>query len=248
MSESRSLSLCVTTFNRDEMTYRAIAGAIDDDRISEIVIVDDLSNDSIYSSLAQLVSTIGKVKLHRNPTNLQCYRNKKNAISRASNEFVVIFDSDNCFSRGFVDAIYQQTWRRDTVLAPEWARPTFDYRHFAGQVITKQNVAGYLGLPRFDNLMNTMNYFVHRDEYIKIFEQSNLDGVTDLDPWTADTMYQNFNWLKAGNRIEVVRGLQYDHLVHRDSHYMKWVKRTKRAGLNRKDLSKQIFERLAQMA
>lgn len=64
-----------------------------------------------------------------------------------------------------------------------------------------------------------MNYFVHRDEYCRVWDGS-------IEPWTADTIFQNYNWLKAGNKIHVVKGMQYEHLVHPGSHYQNYVHNT----------------------
>jgi hypothetical protein len=49
------------------------------------------------------------------------------------------------------------------------------------------------------------------------------------EPWTADTLFQNYNWLKAGNKIHVLKGLEYihntEHKEHR-SHYQEHNRKT----------------------
>jgi hypothetical protein len=35
----------------------------------------------------------------------------------------------------------------------------------------------------------------------------------------ADSIFFNALWINAGNKIQVVDGLEYDHLVHRGSFY-----------------------------
>jgi glycosyltransferase involved in cell wall biosynthesis len=218
----RKLSLCLTNYNRDKMLLESFNQVLNDDRVSEIVIVDDVSDLKIYELLVARYAHIqfrDKVKLFRNERNLGCYLNKSVAISKASNEFVIIFDSDNTMTTEYIDRIFEQEWKRDTILAPEFARPHFDYRTFSGEIINKGNVRGMVDRKHFTALINTMNYFVHRDEYLKVFD-------SEIEPWTADTAYQNYNWLKAGNSFHVLKGLQYDHLVHNGSHYQEHNKKT----------------------
>ena len=64
-----------------------------------------------------------------------------------------------------------------------------------------------------------MNYFVNRDEYLRVWDGS-------IDPVTSDSLYQNYNWLNGGNSIYVVPNLTYEHRVHSGSHYQNNVRRT----------------------
>lgn len=228
MVDNRKISLCITTWNRDTMTVNSYSQVVDDDRIGEVVIVDDCSSQRYVDRLKNM-ATQPKVRLFLNQKNIGCYRNKKHAIEQAKYEYVIILDSDNKIDKSYLDAIYSQQWSKDTILAPEFARPHFNYQQFADLVITGGNIKKYIpdaSNTRFDCLINCMNYFVNRDEYIRIWDGS-------IEPWTADTIYHNYNWLKAGNKIKVVRGMQYDHDIHQNktgsqegSHYQKYVMNT----------------------
>lgn len=223
------ISACFTVWNRDSLLFEAFRYIVTDERVTEIVIVDDHSDMAFYNNVVEMTKGFDKVRLYRNAKNLGCYFNKTEAVSKASNEWVCLLDSDNVFKKDYIDALCRYNtehgWQRDTILAPEYARPAFDYTHFSGQTITRQNVAKLAVQKRFDCLINTANYFVHRDEYLKVFDRKK-------EPWTADTMYQNRNWLIAGNKIHVLPGLQYDHLIHTQSHYQQFNKRTN--GLDKK--------------
>lgn len=219
--ENRKISLCITTHNRTWMLMRSFDQLLNDDRVSEIIIVDDASTSTIWNEVSIDIGILksNKVKLFRNDANLGCYRNKKEAISKASNEFVIIADSDNIFSKAYVDKIYAYgLWDVNTIYAPSFAKP-FDYRYFEGRIIHRQNVAKFVDVKHFDAMINTMNYFVNRDEYIRVWEDRE-------EPWTADSLYQNYRWLDAGNRFFVVPGLQYEHTVHDGSHYKEHNKKT----------------------
>lgn len=218
---TRKISLCITNYNRVSMLAASYSQVLNDDRISEVVIVDDHSDAHVWNRLQW--PTHYKIKLHRNPKNLGCYRNKREAISKASNEFVIIFDSDNVMTPNYLNRVFEQEWKRDTIFAPDFARPHFDYTGFSGETITKENVAGMVDRKQFTALINTMNYFVHRDEYLRVWEDRD-------EPWTADTALQNYNWLKAGNKIHVLKGLQYEHRTEHTEHKSHYVEHHRKTG------------------
>jgi glycosyltransferase involved in cell wall biosynthesis len=201
------------------LLFESFAQVIDDDRISEIVIVDDHSDMEVFNRVFEYTRTIPKVKLYRNEKNLDCYRNKREAVSKSSNEWVIIFDSDNIMTKAYVDAIHKQEWWEDEILQPSAARPHFVFTSYSGLDVDKHNVSIHMDESPFSTMLNAMNYFVNRDEFLRVWDGS-------IDPVTSDSLYQNYNWLKAGNSIYVVPGLEYEHRVHNGSHYQNNVRRT----------------------
>jgi glycosyltransferase involved in cell wall biosynthesis len=195
------------------MLLECIEPFINDYLIDEVVVVDDCSDIDIYDKIKISLNGIEKVKLYRNDTNFGVYYNKKRSVELASNEWVLVLDSDNIFGKDYVDKIWEQEWHKDLIFAPVRALPVFDYSNFERVIFIKENVANYVDERGFDCVINTMNYFVNRDEYLRVFE----DGI---EPIGSDTMQQNYNWLKAGNKIEVLSGLEYQHRVHPQSHYV----------------------------
>jgi glycosyltransferase involved in cell wall biosynthesis len=153
-----------------------------------------------------------KVKLIRNACNLDCYWNKQIAISFARNQWVIIFDSDNVMDVDYLDRIYEYEWRRDMILQPSFAKPEFNFSAFEGKIFSKENIAGYIDKHMITTMCNAMNYFVNRDEYLRVWKD-------DINPHTADSIYQAYNWFAAGNKMLVVPNLSYFHRVHNGSHY-----------------------------
>jgi glycosyltransferase involved in cell wall biosynthesis len=215
------ISLCITTYNRTDLLYESFRQVLNDDRISEIVIVDDHSDESIWQTIFWQYNGVPKVKLYRNEKNLDCYRNKREAVSKASNEWVIVWDSDNVMTKEYVDAVYKEKWLNTLILQPAFAKPNFDFYPFAGNYYSKENASSWDLSGTFQTMLNAMNYFVNRDEYLRVWDGS-------IDPVTSDSIYQNYNWLKAGNSIYVVPGLEYEHRVHQGSHYQNNVRRTPR--------------------
>lgn len=220
------ISLCITTYNRTELLFESFKHVIDDSRVSEIVIVDDNSDWNLYDEIIYVLKEkpISKVKVYRNQSNIDCYRNKREAISKASNEWVIIFDSDNIITKQYInplEKLFIAGLNPKTVYQPSFAKPHFNFTKYESFLIDKSNVGKYMVDATFSTMLNAMNYFVNRDEYLKVWDGS-------IDPVTSDSIYQNLNWLKAGNNIYVVPGLEYEHRVHEGSHYQNNHRRTPR--------------------
>jgi hypothetical protein len=75
-----------------------------------------------------------------------------------------------------------------------------------------ENTKDNIQRPLFECMLNTQNFFVHRESYINVWkDQSDING--------ADSIFFNYLWLKSGRKIQVVEGLEYEHVVHRGSFY-----------------------------
>ncbi len=200
----QKISLCITTYNRNAYLFKSFEQVINDDRIGEVVIVDDCSELGLYQHIAERCKYNPKIKLFRNETNLGVYENKKVSVSKAENEYCIVFDSDNIIGVDYLDAIYSKEWNCKTLFAPSFAKPVFDYRAFAGITFRKDNVAQYCGKHFFNAMLNTMNYFVHRDSFLSVWHpKPHING--------ADSIYMNYLWLLAGNEIHCMGGLSYFH-------------------------------------
>lgn len=210
------ISLCITNYNRFELLIKSFERVIDDERINEIIIVDDCSDIEIINTITDKLFSLNrnKILIFINFKRVGVYENKKRAIELASNERVIILDSDNQISTPYIDKLYEQRpWVRKTILAPDFARPSFNYTSLSGQVITKGNVRWLLTRNKIaGTMLNTMNYFVNREEYLSCWIPNDKVNI-------ADSIYFNMIWLEAGNKIKVVEGLQYYHLVHAGSNY-----------------------------
>jgi hypothetical protein len=64
--------------------------------------------------------------------------------------------------------------------------------------------------------MNTCNYIVNRDFYLKTY-QYNPEHIA------SDTIWHNYNHLKAGGKFCIVPDMQYYHRTHAGSGFMKGI-------------------------
>lgn len=214
-----TVSVAIPTFRRTDLLYKSFQQVINDERVGEIVIVDDASPMHIYAEIEGFCKGNPKIKLFRNEVNFDCYKNKHEAVSKCSNEYTIILDSDNRISKDYLDVIYAQHWSPERILQPSFAKPHFDFRKFNGLLANRKNVAKYAHDSTFTTMLNAMNFFIHRERYLEVWDGS-------VDPVTSDSIYFNYKWLEAGNSIYVVPGLEYDHLVHEQSHYKNNAHRT----------------------
>jgi glycosyltransferase involved in cell wall biosynthesis len=226
----KPISLAIPTHNRYEMVLECIADVVDDPRVGEIVLSDDCSDNGAFEQLVLLYEHHPKVRLFRNKRNLDCYFNKQQAVERTTLEWCVLFDDDNILTKSYLDKIFSWEWDPMTVYVPEFAEPHFNYTKFAGRTFSRRNVAANLALPHFKCMLNTCNYFVHRQSYLEVWDGS-------VNPHTADSTFQVFNWLASGRKLFVVPGLRYFHRVHAGSHYRANHKKTGQFG---KDLEKRL--------
>lgn len=213
------ISLCVTNFNREILLFQAIEQILDDDRVSEVIISDDCSEYELYKRVVEHYKPWPKVKVSRNDTNIDCFRNKHKSVTLASNSRVIVWDSDNIITKSYIDVVCGFSEYKTIAFQPSFARPHFDFRKFAGEHIWKGNVSKFMNDSSFTTMLNAMNYHVDRDEYLSVWDCS-------VDPVTSDSIWQNYCWLKAGNSIHIVKGLEYEHTVHNGSHYQQNNRRT----------------------
>lgn len=215
-----NISLCITTYNRFELTIESFAQVIDDPRIDDIVILDDCSTDGSYEKLVNHFAGINKVRVIRQAQNRGMSLNKRDAIALAKNEWVIILDSDNVLGDNYLNAIESfgiypgyHNLKPDTIYCPDFAKPEFDYRKFKGETFDRHNIIDLVSDHMGNCAINTCNYLVHRDTYLKVYQHNaGMKG--------TDTIWFNYLWLKTGYSFYVVSGMQYFHRVHSGSGFL----------------------------
>lgn len=209
------ISLCLTTYNRPNDTLEAFQHVLYDDRISEIVIVDDCSAREYYDALIEKIRGLKnpKIKIYRNDKNLGVYENKKVAVSKASNQYVIIFDSDNILPVTYLNAVYSIVWSPDIILCPVFARPTFDYRAFAGIPMNKNTIKEHLNKPMLDCMLNTMNFMCSKATYLEAWKSAKNVNI-------GDSIWMNYLLLKNGKTLLPLAGAEYYHKQHAGSNYL----------------------------
>lgn len=226
------ISLCITTYNRYEMLMESFAQVLDNDLISEIVIVDDCSDIAIYDKILAATFNMPKVRLIRNSENLGMSLNKKKAIESATNPWCIIFDSDNIIGPDYLEALDRlRVLDATTIYCPSFAKPQFDFRKYEGWHIL--HAGNVMQDPMGECLLNCCNYVVNREEYLRVYRHN-------PDMKGTDTIWFNYLWLKAGNSFYVVPGMEYMHTVHDGSGFLQNVQYNMKKAKEIKELIKAL--------
>lgn len=208
------LSLAITTYNRLSLTIASFAQVIDDNRINDIVVLDDASTDGSHKKLVEYFKDIPKVRVIRQVQNRGMSVTKRDAIALCRNSAVVIFDSDNKLEKGYLDALEAVgEFSENTLYLPIAANPRFDYRKYSGIAVTANNIGKFMNDEMFRCALNTCNCLVDRDYYTKTF-------IEDPKIGCADTINHIYNHLKIGGKLFFVPGMEYFHLVGPQSGFL----------------------------
>lgn len=215
----RTMGVAITTYEREALALASFRQVVDDPRVSEVTIVDDRSDAALFSRLTSATAQWPKVRVHQNDCNLGCYLNKRQSVERSSSPWVLLLDSDNEIDCEFVDTLCGlPTWDPETLYLPVMGRPSLDYRTYEGMVVTQKNVSMWIDYPSFPMALNTGNFFVQRDAYLRVFDPC-------FDPSAADSLYFVACWLASGRRAVFTPGLHYRHLIH-DGYWMQHAERS----------------------
>lgn len=220
------LTLAITVYNRYEMLLESFANVIDDPRIDEILIMDDCSEPEYWNKIKELPKFNPKIKVVRQAQNRGMSVNKRDAVFNSSNEWVILFDSDNVIGKQYLNAFYflLDNFRfvdHDTLMpfyidkiifCPSFASPNFDYRQYSSELFGKHRKPP-IDEPMCNCLLNTCNYIVNKFEYLKTWKENNEVGC-------ADTIWFNYLWMKCGGMFAVVPGMHYEHRVHPGSGFL----------------------------
>jgi hypothetical protein len=168
IEKQRFISVAIPHYNNSNYISDALHPLLNDDRISEIVICDDKSLD--INQLEEIIMKYNnpKIKLFKNDINLGCYHNKINTVSKCTNEWTILLDSDNIYSKTSIDILYSiNNWDDKTIYAPSWAitfpnTPSImlNYTKYNNQYITKRQYINNFNDNIFQCLINTCNCFL----------------------------------------------------------------------------------------
>ena len=215
------ISLAITNYNRSDSVIESFIQVLNNSRISEIVIVDDYSDPQKYVKLWNLINGLenDKIKLYRNDVNLRPFKNKYTAVSKCSNDWVILLDSDNIIDNDYIKTVEGLHKEEDILYIPEILYRAkkesvgWNYNEFSGEILDKRAVKRNIDKPLFEALLNTGNHFFNRSRYMQVVEKTKEDKQLSIN----DAIYFSYLWLQKKNRVQVVPGLYYIHQATRDS-------------------------------
>jgi len=201
----------------DEFLSKYLPDYIGNPLVNEIIICDENGKDA--EKIRKAHPDVSKLHVYVNENTLGPFLNKLQVCKKASNEWIVLMDSDNFADDKYFEIaklyIDGQTFlTKCNILSPCHATPNFDYTKFQGSVITKQTT-------KKDHLtlMNTGNYVINKfliDNICIEKEKDNIPNSSACDVIYFNTLlFEQFQDLQ----MHVVRDLKYLHVVHKGSIY-----------------------------
>ena len=220
------ISVAIPHYNNARYMPDTLRHIIDDKRINEIVICDDVSKDldALENYLISINSS--KIKLYKNPKNLGSYLNKLESISKCSNDWVLILDSDNFINNDTINILYNlKEWNKNIIYTPSWAKtfpgnasPHLDYRNMNNLLIDKKYSLQKFNEQKFQCLMNNCNYFLPKINYLNcmnkyknLYSRELISGL--------DSLLLYCSWINENNTIFIVENFIYNHRLHNLSFY-----------------------------
>ena len=205
-------SLCIPTIDRfDSFLDKYLEKYLENDLIDEIIITDENGNDYF-----KIINKYPSIKVYKNDSILGPFLNKLKVMSLASNEWVVLMDSDNFADYDYFktakEYILENNLPKNTILSPCMANPNFNFSRDSGKIFKKEDYISD-GV-----LINAGNYIVNKylvDSIDISKETENIKKSSACDVIFFNTLL--FEQLDL--HFHVVKSMEYLHVVHNGSIY-----------------------------
>ena len=213
--EKRSISIAITSYNREKIILKSLKNIIDDERISEIVILDDGSNEESFIATKKVVSGLSsKIKFFRRADNFGVLPTKVQAVNLCSNEWVILLDSDNTLNYSYLNEIFSiKDWDVNSIYSASFAFPLLNFKQFSGKNLDFDLVKDtFVHDSRISLFMNDGNFFFNKERFINLVDKYKFFNVS-----AADIIFINYLWLSNGGIIKILPKTSYLHRVHKNS-------------------------------
>lgn len=159
------------------------------------------------------------------------FMNKLNACKHATNEWIILMDSDNCaneiYFKSAYDYIQTNKLNKTSLLVPCNADPHYDFRHFNNMVYKKGLLSEFDEYEKREMgeraplrvLMNTGNYVLNK----YLIDNLNIENeINSIHMSSAcDVVYMNILFMEQMDaEFHVVPNMEYEHSVHASSTYL----------------------------
>lgn len=224
-----NISLGIPFYNTSDYFLDCIKYSLDNSFISEIVVNDDCSTEEQWENLNKIITNLNsnKIKVFRNKKNLKSFRNKYVTVSKCSNSWVYLLDSDNHpfensysliknISNEHPLIVYspQHLYCKNDNVKDYEVISDYNFKYDSiGIEETKDMI--FKQTKWFDWFFNSGNYIVNRDTYLKALKDSFEDENTIL--LDADTASSFYFLLKYGVEFKVIKNLSHHHRLRKNS-------------------------------
>ena len=225
----RKISVAIPHWNRGALIHRPLWNIVNDERIEEIIIIDDGSSEEEFSLLVKNVARYDRrkvVEIHRREENKGVQFTKIECVEKIRGAWMILLDSDNTLFPSYLDVVVAlKELDKKSLYCPDWAFPYFWFRQVAGQKIDFQKACSLIqqGTLQKISLLNDGNYFFNKATYL-----TQLSSLKQIQHDVADVMLANYYWLSQGGSLTVMRGARYLHRIDDSSFWMRTSQESKK--------------------
>lgn len=111
--DNRKISICVTSRNEYAKLINSFSEVLYDERVSQIIILDDLSEEDIYYRIEQWYEYDApkeKVRLAQNTKSIGEKLSERTAIILSDNEWILSITPEIIIEKIDLDQIFNQDW------------------------------------------------------------------------------------------------------------------------------------------
>ncbi|MFA6094595.1 MAG: family 6 glucosyltransferase [Candidatus Paceibacterota bacterium] len=214
---TRKISVAITSFNREKIIHKSLANILNDDRVDEIVILDDGSGEESFTRTKKALSSFHnkKIKLFRRQKNFGILATKIEVASLCTNDWLILLDSDNSILPSYLDSLFNiSAWDEYTIYCPSFAYPFLDFRIFSNQIFDFQKIKQGLitKTEKLSLFLNDGNFFLHRKKFCDI-----MNIYKSFNVYASDIIFINYIWLSNQGKLSVLPDCAYIHRIHKKS-------------------------------
>jgi hypothetical protein len=225
-------SLCIPTIDRyDTFLSIYLPKYIENELINEIIICDE-NGDDVNKIKSNNSINCSKLKLYINEAKLGPFLNKQKCCQLATNEWIVLMDSDNFadydyfkIGKSFIETHIENS-NKSVILCPSFAKPNFNYTNLEGLCLKREIFELLKNKENVMILMNTGNYIINK-YLIDTINLSNEDMEIIHNSSACDVILLNTILFEQFNlQMFIVPKLHYSHVVHAGSTYLTTINYT----------------------
>jgi len=205
-------------YNHGLTIARPLRNLLNHPSVSEVVIVDDASEQSEFDQLCKTVKTIdfrGMVRIYRRELNQGALLTKLECVEKSQADWVLVLDCDNTAFKSYLDKLAAiEPKDPEIIYCASWAFPHFPFHSLVGAPINFLKASQLLRSGKLKKfyLLNDGNYLVNRTRYSRL-----ISSIGKLPSDIADTLVANYLWLSSGGKLQVLPGTSYLHRVEENS-------------------------------
>lgn len=222
--EKKRISVAIANYERPELLIVTLKNIFRDERVSEIIILDDGSSLESFAKCTNSLKDFGsKVRLFRREQNLGPFATKIQVCSLCSNSWCILLDSDNTIFDSYLNAIFNlKIWDKDIIYCSEYAFPHYNFKSYTNSIFNFNDICNLQNSSRvltndfiFSCLISGGNYFLNTKLFTTI-----LQPYLILRPYATDSIMANYIWLSQGNKLKVLPSASYYHRIHSQSNWI----------------------------